>query len=811
MSIAFSDFLDRLAQSGLIGAEELASLRRHVPADQQATDAQGFVRTLVEKGKLTEYQATAICEGKGKSLAFGEYVILERLGQGGMGVVFKARHKRMDRLVALKVLPASAVNSPDAVERFYREVKAAARLHHLNIVTAYDASEFDGVHYLVMEYVDGEDLAAVARRLGPVPIELAVDWILQAARGLEYAHRQGIIHRDIKLANLLLDREGTVKILDMGLARIIDSTADGVDRITSANEAMGTYGYMAPEQAENAHNADHRADIYSLGCTLYRLVTGKAIYHRQTPVSMALAHREAPIPNLSSSRADVPPELDAIFRKMVAKSPDDRYPSMTEVIKALEGLALTPARSSNALPHARNAVLPARPAAQPNANGDFSGTPTRTYPRTDGAARRRSLFGTVGVIFLGILVAGLAAVIVRVRDRQGRETIIRAPAGSAFQIGEAGVIEITLPGEVRQAAATAQPDFEPDPPPTYGPEAPLPAAAPFSPDEALQHQNRWAQFLNAAREETNSIGMKMVLIPPGEFDMGSTREEVDALVVEAKAANDAWLIRQIPNEAPRRRVRLTSAYRISACEVTVAQFRHFVDATHYRTEGEQAGQGKVVSDSGKGGDGQQVEITQQPPVTWSQPGFPQTDEHPVAFVSWNDAAAFCRWLSAKEGKRYRLPTEAEWEFACRSGSVERYCCGNDLIQMRDYAWSGEGARGKSHPVGQKKPNAFGLFDMHGNLWEWCADWYDPRHYSAGSLAVDPRGPASASAKVIRGGSADYNDLYARSANRAFSPPFRQAFNLGFRVVAPVSARQDGGGPQTQQAQPAAGKQESRSP
>ncbi len=797
MVVAARDFLDRLAESGLISESELSSMRRDVPEHQQTPYAQGFVRTLVEKGKLTEYQAKAICEGKAKSLVFGEYVVLERLGQGGMGVVFKARHKRMDRLVAIKILPSSATGSSEALERFYREVKAAARLHHPNIVTAYDAGECEGVHYLVMEYVDGKDLAAVARQYGTVPIDRAVDWIIQAARGLEYAHRQGIIHRDVKLANLLLDREGTVKVLDMGLARMIGS-ADSMDQITSDHEVMGTYGYMAPEQAEDARRVDHRADVYSLGCSLYRLVTGKAIYQRETPVGMALAHRDAPIPSLLSARADVPPPLDAIFQKMVAKSPEDRYSSMTEVIAALEGLGLTPARPAGNSSRILEAASSARLSAEDEAKEDLPGTPTRTYLDGQGSAGRRKLTG-VGAIFAGFLILlGLAAVIIRVRDQQGRETTVRAPAGSEVQIGAAGEIEVTLPGEVGRPVANAQPDFEPDAPPTYGQDAPKPAVAPFPPDDARRHQDRWAAYLNVAREETNSVGMALVLIPPGEFEMGSTVEEVDALVVEAKAANDAWLAKHLPNEAPRRRVRLTTAFRMGAHEVTVAQFRHFVNATGYRTEGEQYGQGEVARDRGAGGE-------RQPEITWSNPGFPQTDEHPVTVLTWNDAAAFCRWLGAKEGKRYLLPTEAEWEFACRAGSVERYCCGNDALQMRGWAWSGEGSRGKSHPVGQKKANAFGLFDMHGNVWEWCADWYDPRCYSSGPMAVDPRGPESAGAKVIRGGSADYNDLYARSANRAFSPPFRRAPSLGFRVVVPVLARQEQAQPQPRETQPAGEK------
>lgn len=345
MAVPVCEFIERLVESGLVSAEELSSLQRALPPDQQVTDAQAIAQTLVERGKLTEYQATAIYQGNARTLTFGEYVVLERLGQGGMGVVLKARHKRMDRLVALKMLPGAAMASTDAIERFYHEVKAAARLHHPNIVTAYDASEREGIHYLVMEYVDGKDLATIAKERGPLPVPLAVDWILQVARGLQYAHNQGIIHRDIKLANLLLDNQGTVKILDMGLARIVGAVpGDNLDRITSTNQAMGTHGYMAPEQAESARQADHRADIYSLGCSLYRLLTGKAIYQRETPVGMALAHREAPIPSLGAAREDVPPQLDAVFQKMVAKWPEDRYQSTAEVVTALESLGLLPAR-----------------------------------------------------------------------------------------------------------------------------------------------------------------------------------------------------------------------------------------------------------------------------------------------------------------------------------------------------------------------------------------------------------------------------------------------------------------------------------
>lgn len=782
MAVPVREFIARLAESGLMSAEELSSFRRGLPLDQQPTDAQAFAQTLVEEGKLTEYQATAICRGDSLGLAFGEYVILERLGQGGMGIVLKARHKRMDRLVALKMLPVAAMSSVDAIERFYREVKAAAKLHHPNIVTAYDAGEREGIPYLAMEYVEGQDLATVVKQRGPLPVPLAIDWILQAARGLQYAHDQGIIHRDIKLANLLLDNQGTVKILDMGLARIVGAAADeALDRITWANDVMGTYGYMAPEQAESTRRADHRADIYSLGCSLHRLLTCEPIYRSETPVGMALAHREAPVPSLCAARADVPPPLDAIFQKMVAKRPEDRYQSMAEVVAEFEGLALLPGRPVGEPSDKQKDAARERDSSVEKVAGADPTATTRTFlHENEAATRKKRLAGPLGVALLGLAAVVAFMVIVRVRDRQGRETVVRAPEGSLFHIQSNGEIEVTLPEEAGQNAATAQPDFEPDPPAKFGPDAPQLAVAPFSRDEARRHQERWAAYLKVPREETNSIGMKTVLIPPGEFEMGSTREEIDALLNEAKATGQTWLVKQLPNEAPRHRVRLTSAFRLGAYEVTVGQFRRFVETTRYLTEGERDGKGAMVSERSTGRWGQ------NPQISWRTPGFVQSDEHPVVAVSWNDAAAFCRWLAGKEAKRCRLPTEAEWEYACRAGSTTRYTCGDDVLALRDYAWSQEDAGSNSHSVGQRKPNGFGLFDVHGNAWEWCADWYDPRYYSNESSALDPRGPASGVSRVMRGGSRDYGDQCARSANRAWSQPFRRTVNIGFRVALPVS-------------------------
>jgi serine/threonine protein kinase len=341
MAITVERFIERLSESGLMPAAEISAFQESLPPDEQPRDVQALAVSLVKAGKLTKYQAKAIYEGKSKALVFGQYVVLDKLGEGGVGVVLKAQHRRMKRLVAIKVLSASAMKVAGSIERFYREVEAAAKLSHPNIVTAYDASEHAGMHYLVMEYVEGRDLASLVKERGPLEVGQAVECILQAARGLQYAHGKGIVHRDIKPSNLLLDKDGTVKILDMGLARIAGSEASltGLEQLTAAGQVMGTGDYMSPEQAFDSHNVDVRADIYSLGCTLYRLLTGMPPYARDSLMQTLIAHREAPIPSLAETRPDVPPALEAVFRKMVAKDPDDRFATSAEVADAVGPLA----------------------------------------------------------------------------------------------------------------------------------------------------------------------------------------------------------------------------------------------------------------------------------------------------------------------------------------------------------------------------------------------------------------------------------------------------------------------------------------
>jgi len=336
IALSYDRFVECLSTSGLLTSEELASLRDSLPPEA-AANVDTLASHLLQANKLTLYQLRRVGQGNSAGLVLGNYVVLDELGAGGMGVVYLARHRRMKRLVALKVLPANLISSNSAITRFHREVEAAAKLSHPNIVQAYDADEASETHFLVMEFVDGIDLDSYVEKCEILPIPLALDFIAQAARGLAHAHERGIIHRDIKPANLLLDHSGTIKILDMGLARIEHGDPESDHRnLTQSGRVMGTVDFMAPEQALDAKRADHRADIYSLGCTLHFLLSGLTLSPEGSLAMKLLWHQNTPVPSL---RIDVPKaskRLDALFQRMLAKRPEDRPQSVDAVLVELQ-------------------------------------------------------------------------------------------------------------------------------------------------------------------------------------------------------------------------------------------------------------------------------------------------------------------------------------------------------------------------------------------------------------------------------------------------------------------------------------------
>jgi serine/threonine-protein kinase len=379
--VSRGEFAKNLAESGLL---DLADVLPD-PGHPAAGDGGAAARELVAAGRLTGYQASAVLDRRFADLRMGNYDILDRLGAGGMGTVYKARHRRMKRVVALKVLSKEVAGKAEFAHRFQREVETIARLSHPNIVMAYDADECDAGPFLVMEFVDGRDLATEVRDRGPLPAADAVDRVAQAARGLGYAHARGIIHRDIKPGNILRAADGVVKVADLGLARL-NTPAAGTTALTEAGIIVGTADYMAPEQATGVADIDHRVDIYALGCTLFFLLTGGPPYHGPSAFAVLLKHRDAPIPVLAA-----PPELDAVFRRMVAKSPGDRYQSMAEVVRELEAVRLpagpaaaaAPARPAGSSDPARTGVYdPAGGAAGDAGEFDLSptGSPADTGP-----------------------------------------------------------------------------------------------------------------------------------------------------------------------------------------------------------------------------------------------------------------------------------------------------------------------------------------------------------------------------------------------------------------------------------------------
>lgn len=326
----------------LLSQADVNQVLQSVGGTRENVVPQAFARQAIQLGKLTLFQAKLLLSKDPSALSIGPYLILDKIGQGGMGSVYKARHKSMDRIVALKVLRRRDGFSQETIKRFQREVLAAAKLIHPNIVTAFDAGEQNGLHFLVMEYVSGGDLKSLLDQRGPLSVAQALNYTQQVARGMQYAHDKQIIHRDIKPANLLLDSDGCVKILDLGLARIIrEETQDELQTrgLTADGALMGTVDYLSPEQSLDTKTADMRSDIYSLGCTLYTLLTGEAVYPAGTLVQKILAHREAAIPSLRLRRSDIPEALDQLFQQMIAKSPAARPQSMASVAEVLQRIA----------------------------------------------------------------------------------------------------------------------------------------------------------------------------------------------------------------------------------------------------------------------------------------------------------------------------------------------------------------------------------------------------------------------------------------------------------------------------------------
>jgi Leucine-rich repeat (LRR) protein/tRNA A-37 threonylcarbamoyl transferase component Bud32 len=385
---------EALRQYRVLEPAQLEEVARSLQA--QFPDPRALARELVRRGWLTPYQANQLLLGRGPDLLLGSYVLLEKLGEGGMGAVFKARNWKLGHVVALKLIRKERLAGANALRRFQREIRAAAALEHPNIVRAHDADEVAGTHFLVMEYVEGTDLDRLVKQQGPVPAALACGYVRQAALGLQHAYERGLTHRDIKPHNLLLTRAGVVKLLDMGLARVEqDEGGESTSTMTQEGVVLGTPDFLAPEQAMRAHDVDTRADLYSLGCTLYYLLAGRVPFPGGTLMSKLLQHRlDEPEP-LDRLRPGVPPAVVAVVRKLMAKRPEDRYQAPWELAEALaevgEGGAPGPADAATLSGAEQPAAPAARPAAESGSTVDPLGalgqkTPAESAPSLPGGS-----------------------------------------------------------------------------------------------------------------------------------------------------------------------------------------------------------------------------------------------------------------------------------------------------------------------------------------------------------------------------------------------------------------------------------------
>ncbi len=368
---SLDELLDLIQKSGVLEEKRLTAYTDRLrQTGTLASDATQVAAAMVRDGLLTSFQSEQFLLGKWRRFNIGKYRVLERLGQGGMGSVYLCEHKLMRRRVAVKVLPTNKAEDPAALERFYREARAVAALDHPNIVRAYDIDQDEKLHFLVMEHVDGASLQEIVKKVGPMDPVRAAHYMRQAALGLQHAHEAaGLVHRDVKPGNVLVDRNGIVKILDMGLARFFHDEEDMLTKKYDEN-VLGTADYLAPEQALDSHSVDIRADIYSLGATFYFSLTGRTPFAEGTVAQKLIWHQTRQPKAIRLFRPEVPEELVAVIDKMTAKDPGQRYQTPLAVAEALAPWTQVPIAPppDNEMPQLSLAAMGAAPGEQ-NATG----------------------------------------------------------------------------------------------------------------------------------------------------------------------------------------------------------------------------------------------------------------------------------------------------------------------------------------------------------------------------------------------------------------------------------------------------------
>lgn len=619
--------------------------------------------------------------------SIGPYRLDAILGQGGMGVVYKAHHIHLEQTVALKVLPAEVTRKTDLVNRFKREMKAVGKIDHPNIVRATDAGEVDGIYYLAMEFADGPDLEEYIRAHGPVKSALACQIIRQAAMALDAAHKAGLVHRDIKPSNLLITRKGHLKLLDLGLALLADESHNTTE-LTTAGQTFGTIDYMAPEQWEDAHKVDGRTDLYALGCTMYFLLTGRPPFgseHYKTAAQKMKGHLQDAIPNLRKAAPDVPAAVAQIYEKLMAKNPDERFQTAAELVKAITPFAT---KTDQRVERANRGDRQAQDDLTSHNSGVSGNLPTETLVRLSESDRpvkfnsRRSrqtgavgsklwIWSAIGCSVVLLLTLGLW----RLGSNRLRTELSTTPMSdvNTQTLPTAGQQAVASENGTNVAVANATKITPPQNPPE---------ALPLNATDSQRLQFRWAQENKHLVNFTNKFGMRFLLVPPGGYLKGGHQGN--------------------PGEDPRT---ILDPFYLGVYEVTQAEWESVMGSnpSEYRRHG-------VHADLVAGID--EIEL-----------GL-----FPVSAVSWVDCQQFLQRLNKECGETgwfYRLPTPDEWECALRGGPnlpPEQYGFSyytDVLTNVLPKSKMNGDHSGLNRPVkvGSYSPNPLGFYDLHGNVVE----------------------------------------------------------------------------------------------
>lgn len=658
MELTTEELLSRLRSSRILSDGDLSHSIASVDAGNSSAGDVG--RALVEANFLTEFQLESICRRPVDPLVLGEYVLLEQIGEGGMGTVYRAMHRRMKRVVALKVLKTDVLHAEELALRFVREVQVAAQLSHPNIVTAYDAGEQHGLSYLVCEFIDGQNLTEIIKENGPLSLPDALNVTMQMAEGLAYAHGKGVIHRDIKPSNLLLDDDGNAKLLDVGLAKLNrpESDSDETSDLTKTGLIMGTVDYMAPEQAQNTRLADERSDIYSVGCTFHFLTTGRAPYTGGTSIERLLAHRDEPIPDLLQLNSCVPEQLQSLLERCLAKDPSDRFQSADELVNFLQSVSVAEIPDIT-LPVVATTVVDATVAESKTAADDDA---TQKIEPSTFAANMGASNDAMTTVVASDLVR--AAPQVSAKKRKLWWPGIVAVAALASLIAWA-----IAPDSDRPLESSDSPEGMPA----------IRTLNDFSETEAIQYRDAWK---SVSPSPVELPFVEFVVIPPGNFTTDNGSLSVPAPIL------------------------------MSSTEITVGAFRAFAEATGYQSQSDKTG--------GYGFDRANRQWVLRPNFGWRNLGdISVTNRMPAAGISYEDATAYCNWASETTGQIVRLPTEVEWEYASRAGRPGRWCCGDSDETLSEFACVGSNSGQELFEAATCKPNLWGLFDMHGSECEWC--------------------------------------------------------------------------------------------